>query len=151
MRFVASLDGGFLVHVDLHETTDTDNSEFRPALDARDGRESEHSEIPDGFYVVAEAEKPVPDFQAAIIRSVEKVTHIAAPDEGNRIIGEPLQQHGVIYYAARKLGLCMGLTDARYVTTTEVYPDSPRVNAENCTKAQVAAVVGGLEYVAGQP
>jgi len=146
MRFVAPID--FLVHIDLHETTDTDNSEFRPALAARDGVALDHWGIPDGFYVVAETAKPVPEFQAAIVRAVEKVTHIALPDEGNRIIGETLEQHGVIHYAARKLGLCMGLTEAAYVTTTEVYPDSPRVNAENCILAQVAAVTAGLEYVA---
>ena len=28
----------FLVHMDLHETTDSDEEEFRPALAARDGK-----------------------------------------------------------------------------------------------------------------
>lgn len=30
--------GPILLHIDLHETTDTDESEFRPALAARDGK-----------------------------------------------------------------------------------------------------------------
>jgi hypothetical protein len=138
----------FMAHFDLHETTETDNSEFRPALAARDGVKHENWHIPDGFYCVGDTQKPVPAFQAAIIRSVEKVTHIAPPDADGRIIGEDLQQPGVINYEASKLGLCMGLTDAAFVTTTEMYPDSPRTNAEECIKAQVAAVEGGLAHIA---
>jgi hypothetical protein len=33
------------------------------------------------------------------------------------------------------------------VTTTEVYPDSPQANDENCIQAQVAAICGGLDYI----
>jgi len=138
---------GLLAHFDLHETTDSDNEEFRPALAARDGVENKNWNIPDGFYTVGDGARPQPEFQAAIIASVEKVTHIAPADEDGKIIGELLQQRGVIHYDARPLGLCMGFTDARFVTTTEVYPDSPRVDDEICAKAQVAAVVGGLEYL----
>jgi len=65
----------------------------------------------------------------------------------NGILGASLEQWGVINYAARQLGLCMGVTGGKYVTTTEVYPDSPLVDGENCINAQVAAVVGGLDYV----
>jgi len=139
----------FLAHFDLHETTDTDNTEFRPALAARDAIEHKNWHIPDGFYLVGDTSKPAEDFQAAIIRSVEAVTHVAPPDDSGSIIGETLQQWGVINYEARPLGLCMGMTDARFVTTTEVYPDSPKVDGENCILAQVAAVVGGLDFLAG--
>lgn len=147
MRYLSAQQPGPVMHIDLHETTETDNTEFRPALAARDAVEHENWHIPDGFYTVGDTEKPAPDFQAAIIKSVEKVTHIAPPDPDGNIIGETLQQRGVINYAARKLGLCMGFTDAAYVTTTEVYPDSPKVDDEDCIKAQVAAVSGGLEYL----
>lgn len=41
----------------------------------------------------------------------------------------------------------MGVTDASFVTTTEVYPDSPRADDESCINAQVAAVAGGLGYI----
>ncbi len=150
MGYLANIPEEFRVHIDLHETTDTDNSEFRPALSARDGIEQDHWEIPDGFYLVGESAKPQPEFQRAIIEVVEKVTHIAPADENGGIIGEPLQQQGVINYAARKLGLCMGVTDAPFVTTTEVYPDSPKVDAENCILAQVVAVTAGLEFVLGR-
>ncbi|TXS96062.1 M14 family metallocarboxypeptidase [Parahaliea maris] len=136
----------FLVHIDLHETTDTDNSEFRPALSARDGIDQGIWDIPDGFYLVGESACPAPAFQKAVIDTVGQVTHIAPADAGGRLIGEPLEQHGVINYAARELGLCMGLTDAPYRTTTEVYPDSPLVDAENCILAQVAAVTGALDF-----
>ena len=147
MRYLSSQQIEPVMHIDLHETTETDNTEFRPALAARDALKHENWHIPDGFYTVGDTEKPVPDFQAAIIKSVEKVTHIAPPDPDGNIIGETLQQWGVINYAARKLGLCMGFTDATYVTTTEVYPDSPQVDDEDCIKAQVATVTGGLEHL----
>jgi hypothetical protein len=147
MQYLSSQQLDPVMHIDLHETTETDNTEFRPALAARDGIKHENWHIPDGFYTVGDTEKPAPDFQAAIIKSVEQVTHIAPPDLDGNIIGETLQQWGVINYAARKLGLCMGFTDAAYVTTTEVYPDSPQVDDEDCIKAQVAAVTGGLEHL----
>jgi hypothetical protein len=53
---------------------------------------------------------------------------------------------GVIRYALRELGLCAGITDARYKTTTEVYPDSPRATAEQCNAAQAAAVCAAIDY-----
>ncbi len=84
----------------MHETTDIDNAEFRPA-----------------------------------------------PPADGKIIGEPLEQHGVINYDADLLGLCMGVTKAKFVTTTEVYPDSPKVTDENCIEAQVASIIGGLKYL----
>ncbi len=146
MRYLETASINCLAHVDLHETTDTDNTEFRPALAARDAVTQDNWDIPDGFYTVGDAARPAVDFQTAVIRSVEKVTHIAPPLDG-KIIGEPLQQHGVINYEAGPLGLCMGVTQARFVTTTEVYPDSPTVTDENCIEAQVAAIMGGLQYL----
>lgn len=137
-------------HFDLHETTDTDNSVFRPALAARDGVELEFSEIPDGFYTVGDTYNPAPEFQKAVIAAVKKVTHIAPPDGEGKIIGEILQQEGVINYPVKKLFLCAGVTDAPFVTTTEVYPDSPKVNDAICVQAQIAALKGGLDYIQGQ-
>ena len=144
-RLVAPLRGRFLVHVDLHETTDTDETEFRPALAARDGKTCEPGIIPDGFYVVDDSENPQPEFQRAIIDAVAKVTHIAPADERNEIIGSPVLAPGVIEYPLRKLGLCAGITGARF-TTTEVYPDSPRTTPEQCNLAQVAAVCAAIEF-----
>jgi hypothetical protein len=137
----------FVMHIDLHETTDTDESEFRPAKAARDGVASTPGIIPDGFYLVGDAENPQPEFQAAIIASVEKVTHIAPPDANGQIIEEDVVQKGVVNYAARELGLCMAMTGAMFTSTTEVYPDSPRVTDQLCNRAQVAAVCAGLEFV----
>jgi len=144
---VRAQDVDFLAHIDLHETTDTDNTEFRPALSARDATEHVNWHIPDGFYLVGDVEKRTPEFHAAVIESVEQVTHIAPPAVDGKIIGEDVEQWGVISYAAKELGLCMGLTDATFVGTTEVYPDSPRADAENCIEAQVAAVTGALDYL----
>jgi len=147
MAYAGQLAAMISVHIDLHETTDSDNSEFRPALAARDGITQDRLSIPDGFYLVGDSQRPAPEFQQAIITAVERVTHIAPPDEDGRLIGDKLEQRGVVNYHARASGLCMGMTEAPYVTTTEVYPDSPLVDAENCIQAQVAAVASGLEFV----
>jgi hypothetical protein len=134
------------VHIDLHETTDTDNTVFRPALAARDGVEPDLSEIPDGFYLVANTENPQIEFQKAIIDAVRPITHIAKPDADGKIIGEPLLAEGVIAYPLKKLFLCAGFSDAAYTTTTEVYPDSPKATPEICINAQVAAIQGALDF-----
>lgn len=146
MQFVAPFNDQILVHIDLHETTDTDESEFRPALAARDGKRFEPGSIPDGFYTVGNSEQPELGFQSAIIEAVSRVTHIAPADEEGTIIGSEVVSPGVILYPYKKLGLCAGMTDARFATTTEVYPDSERATPEQCNRAQVAAVCGGIEY-----
>lgn len=146
MQLLRGLGTRFLVHVDLHETTDSDETEFRPALAARDGKPLEPGHVPDGFYLVDDVDRPQPAFQAAIIAAVEQVTHIAPPDEHGEIIGSPVVQHGVIRYPMRALGLCAGLTGARFVTTTEVYPDSPRATPALCNAAQVTAVCAALGF-----
>jgi succinylglutamate desuccinylase/aspartoacylase family protein len=150
LRLVASLRGRFLLHVDLHETTDTDESEYRPALAARDGKPFEPGLIPDGFYLVDDRENPQPEFQRAIIEAVAKVTHIAPPDARNELIGTPLVAPGVIEYPLRELGLCASITGARYTTTTEVYPDSPRASPQVCNAAQVAATCAAIEFALRQ-
>ena len=135
------------VHVDLHETTDTDNSEFGPAKAARDGVPFDEHAIPDGFYLVDDSSRPSPDFQRALIDAVRRVTHIAQADERGMIIGTPLQQPGVIHFDKRSLGLCAGMTGARYVTTTEVYPDSPTATPAQCNEAQIAAVNAAIGFL----
>jgi hypothetical protein len=146
MRLLVPYRDDVLVHVDLHETTDTDESEFRPALAARDGVAYEPGEIPDGFYLVDDSEHPQPEFQQALIAAVARVTHIAPADRQGEIIGSPMVAPGVINYPLRRLGLCAGVTDAPYKTTTEVYPDSARATPEQCNAAQVAAVCAAIDF-----
>ena len=146
LRLIAPLRGQFLAHIDLHETTDTDESEFRPALAARDGKSFEPGEIPDGFYLVDDSANPQPAFQQAIIDAVAQVTHIAPADAKGEIIGSRVISPGVIEYDFKPLGLCAGITGARYTTTTEVYPDSPRASPEQCNTAQAAAVRAGILF-----
>jgi hypothetical protein len=146
MRFIGPFRDRVLVHIDLHETTDTDESEFRPALAARDGVAHEPGEIPDGFYLVDDGEHPQPEFQQTVIAAVARITHIASADDRGEIIGSPMVAPGVINYPLKRLGLCAGITDAPYKTTTEVYPDSPRATPEQCNLAQVAAVCAAIDY-----
>jgi hypothetical protein len=139
------------VHVDLHETTDSDEHEFRPALAARDGKPFEPETIPDGFYVVDDAERPQTAFQSAVIEAVSRVTRICEADAKNQIIGSPVVARGVIEYPLRQLGLCAGFTAAPFKTTTEVYPDSPRTTPEECARAQVAAACAAIDYALAHP
>ncbi len=150
MSLVAPYRGRFLVHIDLHETTDSDESEFRPALAARDGGAYEPGEIPDGFYLVDDSENPQPRFQQAIIEAVAKLTHIAPADARGEIIGSTVVAPGVIRYPLKQLGLCASITGARYTTTTEVYPDSPRATPRQCNDAQVAAVRAAIDFALAQ-
>ena len=147
MKVINNLELSFLSHFDLHETTDTDNTEFLPALAERDASELVIWEIPDGFYVVGDTEKPNLSFQQAIIEEVKTITHIAPSDAEGKIIGEDSEGEGIINYACKKLGLCAGFSNSQFPTTTEVYPDSPSVTDSECTAAQVAAIKGGLNYL----
>eukprot|EP00578_Thalassiosira_sp_NH16_P005069 CAMPEP_0181132290 /NCGR_PEP_ID=MMETSP1071-20121207/30916_1 /TAXON_ID=35127 /ORGANISM="Thalassiosira sp., Strain NH16" /LENGTH=340 /DNA_ID=CAMNT_0023218613 /DNA_START=16 /DNA_END=1038 /DNA_ORIENTATION=+ len=137
-------------HLDLHETTDTDETEFRPAKLARDGivDDGTKGEIPDGFYLVQDETSPTPEWFTSMIEAVRKVTHIAPADADGKIIGESVSQKGVIAIPCKKsLGLCAGVTNAPYRTTTEVYPDSPSATPEQCNRAQVACIEGALDHL----
>ena len=147
LRLIGPIRDHVRVHIDLHETTDSDETEFRPALAARDGVEFVPDSIPDGFYVVDDVDAPIPAFQAAIIEAVARIVHIAPPDGDGKIIGSPVVAPGVIRYPLKALGLCAGITDARFRTTTEVYPDSPRATPEQCILAQVTAIRAALDFV----
>lgn len=150
MELTRSFADDYLMHIDLHETTDTDKTQFGPALSARDGKVFVEEEIPDGFYLVADSADRQLAFQQAIIAEVERVTHIAPPDAQGEIIGSPVIAHGIIEYPLAKLGLCPSITNARFKTTTEVYPDSPRATPDNCILAQVTAVRAGLDFALAQ-
>ncbi|MFC3701820.1 M14 family metallocarboxypeptidase [Reinekea marina] len=146
IRLVEPIQKRILLHIDLHETTDTDETEFRPALAARDGKFSGPHIIPDGFYLVDDTEHPQPAFQKAIIEAVEKVTHIAPADSKGELIGSPITDKGVIRYPLKALGLCAGMTPATFKTTTEVYPDSLKATPEQCNLAQAVAVQSAIEF-----
>lgn len=138
----------WLCHFDLHETTDTDESEFRPAKAARDGVSFSPDDIPDGFYLVCDATNPQAAWHKAMIDKVKTVTHIAPQDKDGKIIGEAVVQEGVIAVPSpRSIGLCSGVTNAPYATTTEVYPDSPQATDKICNEAQVACVQAGLDFL----
>lgn len=138
-------------HLDLHETTDTDITEFRPAKQAKAGLPKQEGGIPDGFYLVADSTIDSQlEFQKAIIDKVKQVTHIAPPDDAGTILDEPVVEEGVIQVPARALGLCGGVTLGEYATTTEVYPDSPKATNEICNQAQLAAIIGALDYILAQ-
>ena len=147
MQLVAPLRDRVLVHIDLHETTDSDESEFRPALAARDGKPFEPGEIPDGFYLVDDSEQPAAGIPAGDHRGGgEGHPHRAGRRATARSSARRWSRPASSTTRSRQLGLCAGITDARYTTTTEVYPDSPRATPEQCNDAQVAAVRAAIDF-----
>ncbi len=147
MRFIAPLSQSIVLHIDLHETTDSDESEFRPAVAARDGKVFHSISIPDGFYIVGDSVNPQISFQSAIIAAVEKVTHIAPADSNGQIIGLTTVSPGVVLLPFKSIGLCAGMTAAKFTSTTEVYPDSARATPAQCNDAQLEAVCAGLDFL----
>lgn len=146
--FVLSITQDWLAHVDCHETTNSDALEFLPAMAAHAGKEYEFEDIPDGFYCYDRSDSPNPDFVRAIVKAVRSVTHIAPPDEQGEIMGLPITQDGVLAIDLHSMKVCAAMTSAQFITTTEVYPDSPKgVTPEQCNQAQVAAICGGLDYL----
>lgn len=147
IKLLAGSQRDFMMHMDLHETTDTDESEFRPALAAKLGQSYKETAIPDGFYLVGDENNPQPEFQTAIIEAVGEITHVAPNDAHGRLLGDIAAQKGVVNYAYKSLGLCAGVTAAPYTTTTEVYPDSASTSPDECIDAQVCALEAGLEFI----
>lgn len=136
-------------HMDLHETTDTDATVFRPALNSRNNTEYKPEIIPNGFYLVATANHIRPDLDAAIIEAVRKVTPIAPTGEDGLLIGKVPRLEGVVDYP-ENLGLCMnafGAANKLGAYTTEIYPDGKGITATNCNDGQVAAIEGALEHL----
>jgi hypothetical protein len=146
MEMVNTAAKRYLLHIDLHETTDSDETEFGPALSARDGKVFEANPIPDGFYLVADGEDRQLAFQQAIISAVEQVTHIAPPDATGNIIGSSVIARGIIEYRMAELALCASITNAQFRTTTEVYPDSVHTTPDSCVRAQVTAVCAAMDF-----
>ena len=60
-----------------------------------------------------------------------------------------MTQEGELRAPVHAIHLCASVTGARFVTTTEVYPDStvPGVTDQQCNDAQVAVVVAALDYL----
>jgi hypothetical protein len=150
IHFVQPYINNIIAHFDLHETTDTDASEFHPAIAARNGADFHPIKIPDGFYLIEDSERPEPEFQASIIKHVKKMTRIAQPDRQGTLFGTRFSQPGVVPQAIRPLGLCGGITKCRYHVTTEVYPDSVKTDRSTCEEVQVGAVIAGLNYLMRQ-
>jgi len=88
--FLASLGKNvqWLSHVDCHETTDTDETEYMPARAALAGALYKRCDIPDGFYLVGDNVRPTAAFHKAIIDRVRTVTHLAPGDRNGTIIEE---------------------------------------------------------------
>lgn len=47
----------------------------------------------------------------------------------------------------RKFSLCAGFSNIKFTTTTEVYPDSPKITNAICVDAKVAAINDGLDHL----
>jgi hypothetical protein len=161
----------WLCHVDLHETTDTDVTEYRPARAARDGQLEYDDHIPDGFYLFGSVDdgdgeevgvddgeggmnrKNRRDFYDAILAGVEGVgSHLAEMEIDGTLCGYRAEKRGLLLLSRSEcadMGICAGgaLPDVPYAVTTEVYPDSIRTSGEDCVKAQVGAICAALDFL----
>lgn len=150
MTYVASLGvKQWTMHLDLHETTNSDLYEFSPAKASRDGLPLPDETIPDGYYLIgtndAGPETPQRKWLAAIIDGVRRVTHIAPPDANGECVGAKVVADGIIL--TPDAGRSRSLTTATFRATTEVYPDSKGVTGEQCNLAQAAAATAGLDFI----
>ena len=127
------LQGKILVHIDPHETTDSDESEFRPRAGRARRQAVRAGHHPRRLLPVRRQRAPAAGVPAGgQCRGGAGDAYRARRSDGT-IIGSPVVAPGVIEYDCRALGLCAGITDARYVTTTEVYPDSRAPRRSNAT------------------
>ena len=141
----------WLAHWDLHETTDSDDFEFRPAKASRDGLVLKDEGIPDGFYLIGDRNQPNHEWHAAMINAVRDSDICIAPsDANNQIVGLDQVQPGVVNSDATGKG--KGVTNAFYNTSTEVYPNSKTapLTGEQCSSAQVVAITAGIEHIITQ-
>ena len=102
------------------------------------------TKIPDGYYLIGDSNfffnQKVQNWLGSIIDSVRKVTHIAASDANGELIGFKVPQEGVIL-APQDFSI------GPYAVTTEVYPDSVGTTDSQCNDAQVASIVGALDFM----
>jgi len=152
VALVASMNvSQWLAHWDLHETTDSDDFEFRPAKASRDGLVLKDEGIPDGFYLIGDRNQPNHEWHAAMINAVRDSDICIAPsDANNQIVGLDQVQPGVVNSDATGKG--KGVANAFYNTSTEVYPNSKTapLTGEQCSSAQVVAITAGIEHIITQ-
>ncbi len=151
VRLVAPLRDRLLVHVDLHETTDTDESEFRPALAARDGKPFE----PDGDSgrVLSgrrcRAARSRSSSRRSSMRSRRSRISRRADAQGRDHRLAPGRAGRDRYRAAQARPRAPASPTRATRPTTEVYPDSPRATPEQCNRRAGGGGVRGAGLRAG--
>jgi len=163
IAYLRSLSVDFHLHLDLHETTDTDKTTFIPMEWAMKGiaHNADTMIIPDGFHLIHPQGKSRPALEKRIIDYVLKVTHIAEPDPGSDpskpTISEADSTSPGVVECPTGHRFCYETTSAQDnlgAFTTEVYPDSQRLVAamsreeidQVCNNAQVAVVKAALDF-----
>ena len=168
IELLSSLDvEQWVCHIDLHETSSADADGLQHIKAARDGEEFKLASLPDGFYLVASSQSPQAEWHAAMIDAVRGVTPIAStwtsppPLTTNCAATRArhraaraasairLVQDGVIALPSpASIGLCTGVTNAEYATTTEAVCGT--ADAEECTRAQTTAIVAALDHISSR-
>lgn len=165
------LRGQVNLHLDLHETTDTDRLDFQPAKAARDGQIFKDEAIPNGFYLIGKDTDwsntaSHIKFYHSILQSVAQNSRCKVCPDKN-ILGYELFKSipGLICSKSNHKPLCSNICKANgdgassmfFAATTEVYPDETAfiddekkvrtVTDEDCTEAQYQAVMGAIGFL----
>ncbi|HEX7325356.1 MAG TPA: succinylglutamate desuccinylase/aspartoacylase family protein [Rhodanobacteraceae bacterium] len=153
-RFLSAWSQQVLVHVDLHETSATDGTEFGAAAAARAGKTSHEPEgAADGFYVCACPGDPRLDFQRAVVDAVAAVAPIATVYGNHACAGFRPVARGVIQCPDDRTAWCAAATKPRVATLTHVCRASasgPAGAPDDCDRTQALAVCAAFDYALSQ-
>lgn len=149
-RFLSAWSRQVLVHVDLHETSAADSTEFGAVEAARAGRASyEPAGAADGFYVCACQRDPRLDFQRAIVDAVAAVTPIATVYGNHERVGVQPIANGVVQCPDDQTAWCAATTKPMAGTMTHVCQAGANGlagSSADCDSTQALAVCAAFDF-----
>ena len=147
---------GVIMHLDIHETTDSDRTRFRHEQASHDGETYTPTEddVPNGYFILTDN----PDIQnEGLSGTFEQAMIGAVKESGTTPIASNIDipGHGYTPYQ----GICYSevhnvaskFTKAAYRVTTEMNPDIDGMTLETANRAQIAGIKGAISWLLGQP
>jgi hypothetical protein len=127
--------------------TDSDETEFRPALAARDGKEFEPEGIPDGFYVVDDSNIRNPASSTRSSKRRQGHPHRAGRRETARSSARPWSPPESSNIRSSSFGLCAGITQGRVTgRPPRSIRTAPVQRRSNATRRRRSRVWAAIDY-----